>query len=42
MSREVFLSASEPIVAVLATMNSKGREARFVAEILAGAGATAW
>lgn len=42
MSREVFLSASEPIVAVLATMNSKGKEARFVAEVMARAGAMPW
>ena len=42
MSREVFLSASEPIVAVLATMNTKSKEARFVADVLARAGATPW
>ena len=36
------LSASQPIVAVLATMNTKGREARFVADVLAGAGVRPW
>jgi uncharacterized protein (UPF0261 family) len=36
------LSVSEPIVAVLATMDSKGKEARFVADLLARAGATPW
>src|SRR5258707_1514698 len=40
--REVFLNASKPTIAVLATLNTKGREARFVAEVLARAGTTAW
>src|ERR1700730_19283511 len=40
--REAFLSASKPTIAVLATMDTKGREARFVAEVLARAGATPW
>jgi uncharacterized protein (UPF0261 family) len=38
----VFLSASEPTVAVLATLNTKGREALFVANVLARAGVTPW
>jgi uncharacterized protein (UPF0261 family) len=42
MSREAFLSASRPTVAVLATMNTKGREARFVANALAQAGVIPW
>jgi uncharacterized protein (UPF0261 family) len=42
MSREVFLSASESIVAVLATLNTKGKETQFVADVLARAGATPW
>jgi uncharacterized protein (UPF0261 family) len=40
--REAFLSASRPIIAVLATMDTKGSEARFVAEVLVRAGATPW
>src|ERR1700726_2148708 len=40
--REIFLSASKPTIAVLATMDTKGREARFVAEVLTRAGATPW
>ena len=36
------MSASKPTIAVLATLNTKGREARFVAEVLARAGATPW
>src|SRR6266566_59490 len=40
--REVFLSASKPTIAVLVTLDTKGREARFVAEVLARAGATPW
>ena len=36
------MTASGPTVAVLATMNTKGKEARFVADVLAGAGAQAW
>lgn len=36
------MSASNPTVAVLATMNTKSREARFVADVLARAGATPW
>jgi len=38
--QELSLSASKPTIAVLATLNTKGREARFVAETLARAGAT--
>jgi len=34
--------ATEPSVAVLATLNTKGREASFIADVLARAGATAW
>ena len=40
--QELSLSASKPTIAVLATLNTKGREARFVAEMLARAGATPW
>src|SRR5215470_13614798 len=40
--QELSLSASKPTIAVLATLNTKGREARFVAEVLARAGATPW
>ena len=36
------MTASQPTVAVLATMNTKGKEARFVADVLAGAGVKAW
>src|ERR1700736_4020601 len=36
------LSASKPTIAVLATLDTKGREARFVAEVLARTGATPW
>ena len=36
------MSASRPTVAVLATMNTKGKEARFVADALARAGVTPW
>ena len=36
------MSASRPTVAVLATMNTKGREARFVANALAQAGVDPW
>jgi uncharacterized protein (UPF0261 family) len=36
------LSASRPIIAVLATMDTKSNEARFVANVLALAGATPW
>ena len=36
------MSSSRPTVAVLATMNTKGKEARFVADVLARAGATPW
>jgi uncharacterized protein (UPF0261 family) len=36
------LSVSDPAVAVLATMNTKGREARFVADVLTRAGARPW
>src|SRR5271166_5472387 len=39
---EAFLSASKPAVAVLATLNTKGREARFIADALVRAGATPW
>ena len=34
--------APAPIVAVLATLNTKGKEASFVADVLAHAGAKAW
>jgi uncharacterized protein (UPF0261 family) len=34
--------ASNPTVAVLATLNTKGKEARFVADVLARAGAAPW
>jgi uncharacterized protein (UPF0261 family) len=40
--REAVLRASNPAVAVLATLNTKGREARFVADALTRAGATPW
>ena len=36
------MNASNPTVAVLATMNTKHKEARFVAEMLMRAGATPW
>ena len=36
------MSASKPTVAVLATLNTKVREARFVAGVLARAGVTPW
>jgi uncharacterized protein (UPF0261 family) len=36
------LNAANPTVAVLATMNTKGREARFLADALTRAGATPW
>ena len=36
------MSSSRPTVAVLATMNTKGKEARFIAAVLARAGATPW
>ena len=36
------MRATEPSVAVLATLNTKGREASFIADVLARAGATAW
>jgi len=36
------LTASKPIVAVLATLNTKGKEARFVVDVLARAGVTPW
>ena len=36
------MSTSKPTVAVLATLNTKGKEARFVADVLARAGATPW
>ena len=36
------MNASGPTVAVLATMNTKGKEARFIADVLARAGAAAW
>lgn len=37
-----FLNALNPTVAVLATMNTKSKEARFVADVLARAGVTPW
>ncbi len=36
------MSTSKPTVAVLATLNTKGKEARFVADVLARAGVTPW
>jgi uncharacterized protein (UPF0261 family) len=36
------LSAPKPTIAVLATLNTKSKEARFVADVLARAGATPW
>ena len=36
------MSTSRPTVAVLATINTKGKEARFVADTLARAGVTPW
>jgi uncharacterized protein (UPF0261 family) len=36
------LNASNPIVAVLATLNTKNKEARFVADVLVRAGALPW
>jgi uncharacterized protein (UPF0261 family) len=36
------LHTASPIVAVLATLNTKGTETQFVAEVLARAGATPW
>ena len=36
------MSAPKPTVAVLATMDTKGKEARFVADVLARAGVTPW
>jgi uncharacterized protein (UPF0261 family) len=41
-SRGNFSNASNPTVAVLATMNTKSKEALFVADVLARAGATPW
>jgi uncharacterized protein (UPF0261 family) len=38
VSREDFLNASKPTVVILATMNTKGNEARFVAGVLEAAG----
>jgi len=42
LARGGFLSASRPIIAVLATMDTKSNEARFVADVLTRAGATPW
>jgi len=36
------VSASKPTVAVLATMNTKGKEARFIADMLTRAGVRPW
>ncbi len=36
------MSASRPIIAVLATMNTKSREARFIANVLERTGVTPW
>ena len=36
------MSASRPTIAVLATMNTKSKEAHFVADVLTRAGATPW
>src|SRR5437762_2517848 len=41
-ARAAIVSASRPIIAVLATMDTKSNEARFVADVLARAGATPW
>src|SRR6516225_3929155 len=41
-ARGGFLSASRPIIAVLATMDTKSNEARFIADALTRAGATPW
>src|SRR5215475_8361057 len=41
-ARGGFLSASRPIIAVLATMDTKSNEARFVADVLTRAGAAPW
>jgi uncharacterized protein (UPF0261 family) len=39
---EVFLSALRPIIAVLATMNTKSKEAHFIAGVLERAGVVPW
>ena len=36
------MNASKPAVAVLATLDTKGREARFIADVLSREGATPW
>ena len=36
------MSASKPTIAVLATLNTKGKEARFVVDVLERAGVTPW
>jgi uncharacterized protein (UPF0261 family) len=41
-SRETSLTSCNPTVAVLVTMNTKSKEALFVADVLARAGATPW
>lgn len=41
-SREAVLSVSRLTIAVLATMNTKGKEARFIADVLARAGVKPW
>jgi len=41
-AREAGVSASRPTVAVLATLNTKGKEARFIADVLSRAGVTPW
>jgi uncharacterized protein (UPF0261 family) len=42
MPREDFLNTANPTVAVLATLNTKNKEARFVADVLVRAGVTPW
>jgi uncharacterized protein (UPF0261 family) len=42
VSRGFALSASKPTVAVLATLDTKGKEARFVADVIERAGAKTW
>lgn len=36
------MTIANPVVAVLATLNTKAKEARFIADVLAGAGVTPW
>jgi len=41
-SREAVLNPSKPTIAILATLNTKGKETQFVAECLTRAGAAPW